>query len=283
MRCKQSLAMSFEYVQENLKYKFANAAHLDLALKAAHKSDLDGTADDGNRGLSQMGLSVMEMVEIHNTVFVEKGTSSKFCCINFIIKLSKLELANARQSWTRSKQGRAKACKDLGLHQHIVCSVRQHHEEPSSTVLANGLSAIIGAIWIDMQEQNRSVSDTIQQISTVLRYIDSVVANEQTFGNSMSLDGSFPALEANERGTESLVQSQLSYTLPSETYFDTNNPLDLSATLSWGTEAFQGSAEVQTEPLRIVEPASLCLGEMSPTFDLALLEHAQGELHNLRR
>jgi hypothetical protein len=70
--------MSLEYVQDRIKYKFADTKHLELALRAAHRSDLDGTTDDGNRGLSKMGLSVMEMVETHNTVFVEKGTKSRF-------------------------------------------------------------------------------------------------------------------------------------------------------------------------------------------------------------
>jgi hypothetical protein len=76
--------MSLESVQNKIKYKFANPEHPNLALAAAHRSNLDGIADDGNRGISQMGLSVLEMVETYHTVFVEKGTQSKFCNIDFV-------------------------------------------------------------------------------------------------------------------------------------------------------------------------------------------------------
>ncbi len=72
------IIMSLDYIQDKFNYKFANTKHLDLALRAAHRSELDGTTDDGNRGLSQMGSSVMEMVETYNMVFVEKGTKSMF-------------------------------------------------------------------------------------------------------------------------------------------------------------------------------------------------------------
>jgi dsRNA-specific ribonuclease len=196
--------MSLESVQKKIKYEFANPEHLNLALTAAHRSDLDGIANDGNRGLSQMGLSVLGMVETYHTVFVEKGTQSKFCSINFCHRsLSRLELANTRESWIRSKQDRAKACKKLGIHQHVVRSVRQQHEEPSSTVLANTLSAIFGAIWIDMLEKKGSGLDIIEQISAVLQYVDSVVASEPTLGHLTGENGDFPTLEENEGIPES--------------------------------------------------------------------------------
>lgn len=270
--------MSVESVQKKIKYKFANPEHLNLALKAAHRSDLDGIADDGNRGLSQMGLSVLEMVETYHTVFVEKGTQSKCCSINFFrINLSRVELANSRKSWIRCKPERAKACRKLGIHQHIVRSVRQQHEEPSPTVLANTLSAIFGAMWIDMQEKNQSGSDIVEQISVVLRYIESVVASQPTLGHMTSENDGFPALEENGGIPEGLATDRWSLPVPSEARHNTSSFLDLPTSFPWSTEVFQGPKEAQNEVLRAVEPTSFYFGDMSSTFDLALLEQAQGK------
>ncbi|KAH8728855.1 hypothetical protein GQ44DRAFT_768734 [Phaeosphaeriaceae sp. PMI808] len=252
--------MSVESVQKKIKYKFANPEHLNLALKAAHRSDLDGIADDGNRGLSQMGLSVLEMVETYHTVFVEKGTQ---------------KIANSRKSWIRSKPERAKACRKLGIHLHIVRSVRQQHDELSPTVLANTLSAIFGAMWIDMQEKNLTGSDIVEQISVVLRYIESVVASEPTFGHMTSENDGFPALEENGGILEGLTPSRWSLPLPSEACHNTSSFLDLDASFPWTAEVFQGPKEAQNEALRVIEPTSLYFGDMSPTFGLALLEQAQ--------
>ncbi|KAH7371749.1 hypothetical protein BKA66DRAFT_611279 [Pyrenochaeta sp. MPI-SDFR-AT-0127] len=252
--------MSVKSVQKEFKYKFANPEYLNLALKAAHRSDLDGIADDGNRGLSQMGLSVLEMVETYHTVFVEKGTQ---------------KLATTRKSWIRSKSERAKTCRKLGIHQHIVRSVRQQHEEPSPTVLANTLSAIFGAMWIDMQEKNQSGSDIVKQISVVLRYIESVVASEPTFGHMTSENEGFPALEENGGIPESLTPGRWGLLVPSEACHNTSSFLDLPVSFPWSTEVFQGPKEAQNEALRAVEPTSFYFGNMIPTIDLALLEQAQ--------
>jgi len=268
--------MSLESAQKKINYTFANVEHLNLALTAAHRSDLDGIANDGNRGLSQMGLSVLDLIETHNTVFVEKGTRSKFCSIDFRPQnLSRVELANTRRSWVKNKNDRAEACKKLGLHQHIVLSVRQ--QEPSSNVLANTLSAIFGAIWVDLNEQQRSVSDIIQQISAVLRYVESVIGTEPTFGHSTSEEGGFQALEGNEGIPQRLTPIQWNLCMPSEGFPNPNNFLDLPAPFSYNTEDFQESTEMPNETLRAIEPLPFYFSDANSTFELALMDKAQGK------
>ena len=70
--------MAVEYIQKRIGYQFANTDSLCLALKAAHRSDLDGKSDDGNRGLSLIGTCAAELTEAYHTIIVEKGTSSAF-------------------------------------------------------------------------------------------------------------------------------------------------------------------------------------------------------------
>jgi hypothetical protein len=51
------------FVQNQLGYDFDNIDRLHLCFRAAHRSDLDGIYDDGNRAFAQFGVTVMEMVE----------------------------------------------------------------------------------------------------------------------------------------------------------------------------------------------------------------------------
>jgi hypothetical protein len=66
-------------IQETIGYKFVKIELLHLALKSAHKSEEDGTADDGNRGLAELGLRTVDMVEIHHAIVAENGTKGKLC------------------------------------------------------------------------------------------------------------------------------------------------------------------------------------------------------------
>jgi hypothetical protein len=59
----------------------------------------------------------------------------------------------------------------------ITQSVRQQHQPPSDTVLDNALSAILGAVWLDCERQNRTVSATRRTIWEVLETIDVVLEN----------------------------------------------------------------------------------------------------------
>jgi hypothetical protein len=68
--CKVTI-MAVEYLQAKINYWFVDCELLRSALKLAHRSDEEGTSDDGNRGLAKIGICAMEMVEIHNAVVVE--------------------------------------------------------------------------------------------------------------------------------------------------------------------------------------------------------------------
>lgn len=54
-------------------------------------------------------------------------------------------------------------------------SVRQQHQPPSDTVLDHALSAVLGAIWIDCERQERTSSYIRSTILEVLRTIDAIV------------------------------------------------------------------------------------------------------------
>lgn len=92
---------------------------------------------------------------------------------------------NTRDHWSKTKQGRATACKELGIASCVVQSVRQQHDEPSPTVLASALSAIIGAVWLDLEKQNASSANTRANIFRILRHIDAVMAG--TTGSTLSI------------------------------------------------------------------------------------------------
>ena len=68
----------------------------------------------------------------------------------------------------------------------------------------------------------------------------------------------------------------------SENGYVTNNSLGLYPIFSWSPEVFRRPPEEQNEPLWVIDPMSLYLGDKTPNFDLELLEQAPGELSYLR-
>lgn len=52
-----------QFVQQQLKYQFRDTSRLLLCFKAAHRSDRDGVADDGNRALARTGVKIMDLVD----------------------------------------------------------------------------------------------------------------------------------------------------------------------------------------------------------------------------
>lgn len=52
-----------QFVQDQLGHRFSCTENLHSCFRAAHRSDLDGVQDDGNRALAQHGIKVMDMVE----------------------------------------------------------------------------------------------------------------------------------------------------------------------------------------------------------------------------
>jgi hypothetical protein len=98
--------------------------------------------------------------------------------------LTRLGDINSIDYWYRTKQGRASMCKNSGIATCIVRSTRQQQEEPSTTVLANALSAIFGAIWLDLENQNEIVANTCSKVLQFLRAIGS--GNANTLADSLT-------------------------------------------------------------------------------------------------
>ncbi|KAJ4356499.1 uncharacterized protein N0V89_004533 [Didymosphaeria variabile] len=131
--------MAVEYIQERIGYQFTKTESLFLALKAAHRSDLDGYSDDDH--------------------------------------------------WFKSKKKRALVCKELGIDQYVVQSVRQQqYQAPSTEVLATVLSAIFGALWLDLHTQNGNFPIIVEQTYTVLRRMRTAIAHMESTGTPLTPD-----------------------------------------------------------------------------------------------
>ncbi|KAF2007623.1 hypothetical protein P154DRAFT_614925 [Amniculicola lignicola CBS 123094] len=196
--------MASEYVQAKINYKFADVELLHSALRTAHRSDEEGTSDDGNRGLARLGLCAVDMMETLNAMVVENGTKRG---------------EDIRDHWFRSKQGRAIACKRLGLDHYIIQSIRQQHEKPSSAILAHALSAVIGAVWLDLQRRNESTSNILEQISGILHRIhriDTVITNAEGGCVSTTDESRTLILEGNHVIQGSIPGEAFNFTAPNE-------------------------------------------------------------------
>lgn len=262
--------MTLEYAQEKINYYFFDVQLLHSALKAAHRSELEDIFDDGNRGLSKLGVCAVDIVETHNTVVVEQGTKSRsFTTHLFDVKLlSQLGDVDTHDHWTKSKRGRANACERLGLDHCVVPSVRQQHEKPSVTVLANAFSAIIGAVWLDMQRQNESTSNTIEQISNILRRVDTIIAD----GNgsfSKTHVRNVPALEGNDDIQETVPEGELN----SNTSTDILDQFISLPELSVFEQPTQGQNDT------LFDPDSLIFEGIQPISDLDPFGNDQSIVH----
>lgn len=56
-------AEQLQLVQYQLNYQFRDISRLVPCFKAAHRSDLDGIAEDGNRSLARIGVKIIDLVE----------------------------------------------------------------------------------------------------------------------------------------------------------------------------------------------------------------------------
>ena len=150
--------------------------YLINAFVAAHRSDEDGVASDGNRGMARIGQIAVEMAETCYAVVVEKARLSKHSfkrtSEHIIMRTADI---NRRKCWWKDKKKVAKACEALGLEPHIVRSPRQTGQVLSPEVLNFALNAVIGAVWLDCQAQNRSINDTCNTISGILSQINTIL------------------------------------------------------------------------------------------------------------
>lgn len=60
------MTLAFEqlqFVQHQLNYHFSDVSRLVTCFRAAHRSDFEDVADDGNRTLARTGVTIMDLVE----------------------------------------------------------------------------------------------------------------------------------------------------------------------------------------------------------------------------
>jgi hypothetical protein len=69
--------MIMDSVQRKIGYDFTYDEYLINAFVAAHRSDEDGVASDGNRGMARIGQIAVEMAETCYAVVVEKTRLSR--------------------------------------------------------------------------------------------------------------------------------------------------------------------------------------------------------------
>lgn len=67
-------------------------------------------------------------------------------------------------------------CRTLRIDQCLTLSARQHDRKPSTDVLATALSAIVGAIWLDLQTQNGGLPIIIEQTFAILCKMETAIA-----------------------------------------------------------------------------------------------------------
>jgi len=161
-----------QYVGETYRYYFNNVEHLRVAFTAAHRSDRDGIKYDGYRRFAPLGVSALDLVSAHSELIPDVYTRRELSLASSVFAGSQcIDLATRRQSWIRNKAERANIARALDLGPRIVLSVRQQGQPPSRNVLATAMSALIGAMWQDMLEQNKSVLDCIEVILRVISTI----------------------------------------------------------------------------------------------------------------
>ena len=98
-------------------------------------------------------------------------------------------------------------CENLGIDEYIVQSPRQKNQKPSPAVLAGAVSAIVGAVWKDLEEQNRSVTDTLNRLSEILCHLDAVSSTESE-DRSLTID---EAVAKGNDGVHCSISGERSY------------------------------------------------------------------------
>lgn len=261
--------MSLDYVQQRINYKFVNLQFLSSALKSAEKDNVKGYHCDGNRGLSNMGVCAMEMVATRNTIVMLNGTKSMRCARFFSYALLRQPGdVDTIEHWSRSKRGRAKACTCLGLDRYVVQSVRQHHVQPSPTVLAYTLSAIIGAVWFDL-ERHKSGLDMMKRITEILARIDMLIANQGPEESSMASERSLLVRDTADV-PESIIREDQNFTA----WNQHTNRLEVPL--------LRGSLQDQSEALecRNYAASGVDIGGIYPSGDLDPSYQFHGTVHD---
>jgi hypothetical protein len=181
---------------------------------------------------------------------------------------TRAEDAESRQHWSKTKQGRANACRKLGIDSSIVQSTRQEKEPPSTTVLANAMSAIIGAVWLDLEKQNESTATARMKVFNILRQIDLVTADTTQDGLTTAIEDTTPVLEGNPDHQRTTSEGVPNF-----------NALDVTAgqnTITMGVDIFQRPSESQASMFAGLFPDPLLFYDVTSNVDPGLLNETHG-------
>ena len=69
--------LQLQFVQRQLGYQFEDASRLVPCFRAAHRDACNGLADDGNRSLAQLGVTIMDMIEKRSSSMVRTESRCK--------------------------------------------------------------------------------------------------------------------------------------------------------------------------------------------------------------
>lgn len=167
---------------------------------------------------------------------------------------------NICEHWFTTKERQATACAKLGIDNFIIRSIRQQHEKPSSTVLSNALTAIVGAIWLDLGASEESTSNACEEVFRISCRIDSAI-----MGTASTID---------DRSSTAAVENDGSqYSKPGETLNPSApnlSPDRLDASI------IHSSGEYEHEPLPCSHSTLLSPEDVEIEFDVAWAVEAEG-------
>ena len=104
-----------QFVQRQLNYHFGDISHLVPCFKAAHRSEIDNVADDGNRSLARTGVRLMSLVE--ERCFPVLGTQPRGKMEGWV---QEIDRANTRK--ITLLQGRIGQTAKVGAQPHAIIS-----------------------------------------------------------------------------------------------------------------------------------------------------------------
>lgn len=200
--------------------------------------------------------------------------ASRVCCITHLSinrRLIQLEEVDTRGGWTKSKRDRANAFQSLGLDHYIDRSSRQQHEKPSSTVLANALCAIIGAVWLDLLRQNESAFNITEQISRILHRIGTVITGTTAGGAPMTDESNPGVLEDNDGVQGGTHSEERGFTTSNESF---DPDIDLPDIFT-----HQGSIQDQNDALQSIHPTNTRFENIQPALTLPSFDQFQGTVY----
>ncbi|KAG9194910.1 hypothetical protein G6011_00030 [Alternaria panax] len=197
-------------------------------------------------------------------------------CYAVVVEKARLNDINRRKYWWKDKKKVAEACEALGLEPHIVRSARQTGQVLSPEVLNYTLNAVIGAVWLDCQAQNKNIRDTCDTVSKILSHINSILnlstavsGNQNGFLVATHNVSVFPAKSATRVTLESNLGSDLD---------GTETPADFETYESFSVFPPDAFSEVLNNLMTEQWPPQQSVSEQQPSLGYDITElNSQGD------